>query len=674
MRSLVEVAFALDDAHVYQYACEKLYALTPQDRHLPYMLTRAYLKNNWLGLALTMGRRALAQDPANEKATATRQMLEELEPFLNQEIARVELTGDDGLECLILHDQVRSFLDQGRYARAREAAEQLATRRPRFPPAYNNGAETCFHDGQPAQAIALLLRLLQLDPDNVFALANLVRFLCGTGKVEEARGHAQRLLAQPTVAKPLAVKQAETLAWLGDDAGVLAVFERGRNLESVEGPEDDALLYHLAAVAAFRQGREEEARGYWQAALQAVPYFELAQSNLDDLRRPISERNAPWSYSFNYFVPRKLVEDLLARLAAVRGKDKDAAVQRETQRFLTTHPELEGLVPLLLERGDGAGRELALQLAGLLRTPVMLQAVRDFALGQGGSDKLRLQAVQLAEQAGVFPAGPRRFWMNGAWRTTKMQRFEIHGEAAPQIRSRLASSSWSTAVSPLFVPAMPPRGARAAPGPSYRPERSRGPEQPGGGLRNLGREDESEAISNRLLERHPDYLFARTALASLAAEARPAGTSAGIARAAAGASPPAHRRVCRAVPGPDQPVLRGEQPRAGAGLAGNAPRCCSGASRARVVRDALASDAAVTSGQVNRDVPRPVSGGLTARHLSPVWFGPARSAPRRAIPAGTACASFHSLSSWKLAAVTCSDAAPGPAPVPRLACLLLCPI
>src|SRR5262245_59423095 len=45
---LVEVAVALDDAHLYQYGCEMLYRLNPHDRDLPYMLTLAYVKNGWL--------------------------------------------------------------------------------------------------------------------------------------------------------------------------------------------------------------------------------------------------------------------------------------------------------------------------------------------------------------------------------------------------------------------------------------------------------------------------------------------------------------------------------------------------------------------------------------------------------------------------------------------------
>src|SRR5262249_36049497 len=104
----------------------------------------------------------------------------------------------------------------------------------------------------------------------------------------------------------------------------------------------------------------------------------------------------------------------------------DEAVKRAAERYLQTHPELEGLVPLLLDRSDGPGRELALHLAGLLRTPAMLQAARDFALGQRGPDKLRLQALQLAEQAGLLVAGPRRLWLGGAWRDVAAQLFEIH--------------------------------------------------------------------------------------------------------------------------------------------------------------------------------------------------------------------------------------------------------
>jgi len=518
LEALVEVAVSLNDTHIYQYASERLFALSPRDPHLPYMLTTAYLKNGWLALALNMGRRALIQDPTNEKAEETRTLLGQIEPVVHAEVTRLGLDGVDGLECLTLHDQLRSLLAQGRYGKAHETAEQLIQRRPRFAPAYNNGAEACFHNGQLAQAVGLLQQILSFEPDNLFALANLVRFQCVRGQMEEARKHAERLrLLQPQV-KPMAVKQAEALAWLGDDAGVLTAFEQGRQLPGTEGPEDDALLYHLGAVAALRQGREEVARGYWRQALSAVPHFDLAKNNLDDLRKPVSERNTPWSYSFNYFVPRNLIEGLMAQMAPVRHKNADAAVQREANRYLTAHPELEGLVPLLLDRSDGPGRELALHLAGLLRTPVMMQALRDFALGQRGPDRLRLRAAQLAEQAGVFPPGPRRFWIDGVWRDTRMQRFDVHTDAVEHPFAPGVFDLLNRGIAALRA------GDAAGAERALRQALAIDPDD-AVVLNNLavtcaqlGRTDESEAISLRLLERHPDYLFGRTALANLASE------------------------------------------------------------------------------------------------------------------------------------------------------------
>ena len=260
LERLVELAVALDDPHTYQYGCEMLFALRPNDYDLPFMLTLAYFRNEWLALALFMGRRALTRNPANEKAANTRRLLTELEPLVHEQVEILGLTGPDGLECLTMHDQVRSFLNQARFAKASTVAEELAKRRPHFTPAYNNGADACFHDGRLLQAIDLEQRLLAFEPDNLFALANLVRFLCVSGKVEEARQHAQRLKTMKAPAKDLAVKQAEALAWLGDDAGVLAVFEYAKHLDMGDGPRDDAVLHHLAAVAVYRQGHEDKAQ------------------------------------------------------------------------------------------------------------------------------------------------------------------------------------------------------------------------------------------------------------------------------------------------------------------------------------------------------------------------------------------------------------------------------
>jgi tetratricopeptide (TPR) repeat protein len=517
LRRLVEVAVAQDDAHTYQFGCEKLLALCPREPDLPHMLAVVYLRNGFLALAREMGRRALSRHPASSSADKTRAMLADLEQIIHLRAAEMGLDGADGVECLAIHDRVRSLLAMGHYARALEAAEQLLQRRPRFTPAYNNAAEACFHDGRLPQAIALVQRLLAFDPDNVFALANLVRFLCLSAKADEARRHADRLKSLMPAGKTHAIKQAEALTWLGDDAGVLAVFAKSRPLPVEEGPHDDALLYHLAAVAELRQGQEEQARGYWRSALNAAPELQLARENLDDLGLPAGERNAPWSYSFSDFVPKKLVGEMLTDLAPFWRRHGAEGDRPEAEPSLASHPELEGLVPLLLDKSNKEGRELALRLAGLFRTPAMLQAVRDFALGRRGSDSLRMRAAHLADAAGLLPAGPMPLWFTGEPRNVALSHFEVHGEPierthAPGVAD-LVKEGRDALNAGNFVKAERAL-ARAL---------ALDPDDPVA-LNNLaqifdagGRRAECEALMLRLQERHPDYLFGRTAQASLAA-------------------------------------------------------------------------------------------------------------------------------------------------------------
>jgi len=296
------------------------------------------------------------------------------------------------------------------------------------------------------------------------------------------------------------------------------MFEKCRTLQGGHIPEDDALLFHLAAVAVFRQGREEEARRYWQEALHAAPGFPLAQENLDDLNRPIRERNAPWSYPFNQFVPRKLIDGLVKQVLPGGGKAREEEVRRDAKRFLEAHPEMDGLVPLLLDRGDGPGRELALQLAGLFRTPVMLQVVHDFALGQQGPDKLRLQACQLATQSGLLSNGPHRLFLDGAWRDSGVLGIEIHTDVNERTQAPGVSDLVLQAITALREGN--PAGAERV----LRKALAIDPDDPvvmnnlALAVSQLGRTDESESLSIRLHERHPDYLFGRTALAGLASQ------------------------------------------------------------------------------------------------------------------------------------------------------------
>src|SRR5207244_6841125 len=125
-----------------------------------------------------------------------------------------------------------------------------------------------------------------------------------------------------------------------------------------------------------------------------------ARANLEDLKKPVGKRHAPWPFTLNYWVPEKLLDEMIAYFGQVESPDSNAA-KEQTTGFLRAHPEFNIVVPALLDRGDPMGREFALRTAMQLKTPEMLAALRDFALGQRGPDAMRNEAAQAAMEAGL---------------------------------------------------------------------------------------------------------------------------------------------------------------------------------------------------------------------------------------------------------------------------------
>src|SRR5262249_49908325 len=151
-------------------------------------------------------------------------------------------------------------------------------------------------------------RVLELDSENVHALANLTRDLYLTGRDEEARTYAERLKAAPPVGFDVWTKKAETLSYLGDDQALLDLWQ---DFQTSAGPGErhvSPIFLHLVAVAALRLGREKEARRHWGLALRRQPGFSPARANLEDLRKPVGERHAPWPFTLNYWIPAKLLD------------------------------------------------------------------------------------------------------------------------------------------------------------------------------------------------------------------------------------------------------------------------------------------------------------------------------------------------------------------------------
>lgn len=499
----------LEDMAQHQWMCERLAKLIPPDPDLTLTLAASYLMNFFPALSLKTLRRFLEQWPRHEEADHVRRELVGLSAKMDELLSQLGEVGEEGLEVAAMHEEVRSLLEQGRYAQGRKVGEKLLSLRPNLVPLRNNLSQIYFVEGETEKAVEHARFVLELDPENFHALGNLTRYLFLCGRADEAWEHARRLKALRTDSVEAWVKKAETFSYLGDDQSVEAVFKEAERAGGVEEP----FLYHLAAVAAMRLGREGEARKRWRRALKLAPGFDLAEENLEDLALPVGERHAPWPFDLGNWVRQKTLGELIKIGEPAAGKrSARKAFQRAMQNYLKQQHELILLIPILLDRGDPDGREFAMHIATMAETPETLAMLRDFALGQRGPDQLRLEAANAASDAGLFPDGKARMWMGGEWSDLLLFGFELHDEAVQRHRpdvERLAAG----AVEALH---------------EKKPEKAEGilkqalelePDAPDL-LNNLalayqmqGRVEESLALAREIHRLHPDYLFGSVALA-----------------------------------------------------------------------------------------------------------------------------------------------------------------
>ncbi len=512
LEALLDAYHELNDMQGYEAAAERLVRLKPDDPDLALALADTYLLNMRPARALQAYRHFLARWPDSTEATKVRETVARLEEALPQMLAQIGLPEEEGYELALAHERAQSDLARGRYREGREGAEAILRRVPGFAPALNNLSLISWLEGRIEEASAGARRVLDSSPDNVHALSNLVHYLCAAGKLAEAQAYAGRLKASTAPAADRWTKKAEGLSFAGDDEGVMEVLRQAGRAGELKPPEGGAPLFHLAAVAALRLGHEAEARQYWQHALDLQPGFRLAADNLADLERPVAERDAPWPFTLASWITPQALEDLRRFAGSALQYRDEQSIGRAIRRYLRRHPEVLAVAPLLLDRGDAVGRQLALRLIREVRSPELLAALRDYALGQRGPDKARLEAARSASDAGLLPSEPVRMWLQGKWTEVLLLSFEIYTE--PERRHAPQVQAWAEEAARATDEGDPQRAEQL-----LKQALSVEPSAPDL-LNNLalayereGRAAEAEALAREIHERYPDYLFARLALA-----------------------------------------------------------------------------------------------------------------------------------------------------------------
>lgn len=512
--ALLDVLFEVKDMPAYQTIAEELVDLVPDNPDLLLNLAGSYATNIRPVSALYAFRKFVALYPNDPRVVQVRENVAELEARLPEFLADLHLSGPDAERAAILHERSLALIDQHEFKRARRVIDELLQLKPDFIPALNNSSNLYYAEGNLKRAAELAQQALDRDPENIQALSNLTRFLCLQGRVAEAQTLAAKLKTVESERLDAETKQVEALAMLGDDEGILEVFERAEKRGRLKEPFVSPLVFHAAAVAALRLGDEKRAKNLWQRALDVAPTYAVARANLDDLKKPVEERHAPWTFTLAEWVPEKTVRDLIARVTTVM-KRGDAALAHATQRFFRDHPEVRALIPLLLDRGDPAGREFAFHLASAFDAPDMKTALRDFALSQRGPDQLRMKAAQQASRAGLIPPGTVRMYIKGEWLEILLLGMEITDEPTTHLRP-VPQALYEQAHAALLDDDPARAEALLLQADALQPNDPAIRHNLAMAVEMQGRRDQAEMLLRENHARHPDYLFSRVTLARLA--------------------------------------------------------------------------------------------------------------------------------------------------------------
>jgi tetratricopeptide (TPR) repeat protein len=412
----------MKDYYALEPVCRSMYALDKRNSDIALATATTYMMNNRIGIARKILVDFLRRWPDHADAPRLRKTIEGVEIEIRKE-ADLNLTDEQLFdELILLHDEIRYALEHHLYHQGRRLAEQLLAKYPAFTPAINNLAQMYYMEGNISKAMQICEQAIAISPENIHALANYARMLFITGRETYALEITTRLRKSETPAADRWTKIAETLGFIGDDDGLLDLYSRVKAEKQLSDEYVRPFFYHLVAVAYANRGDEKEAKVLWNKVLELDPTFEFALENLEDLKLPKHERNGPWAYTTQDWFP-SMTRELETEIG---GSGKH--VEKTFKNFIHNHPEILRLASALYQRGDPSSREFLIGLVGITENEDLVAATKEFALGQQGSDKLRLEAAQMLSRNKSLPNGLARMWIEGECREILMLAFEINGK------------------------------------------------------------------------------------------------------------------------------------------------------------------------------------------------------------------------------------------------------
>ncbi len=431
---MAELALEFGDFVRYGQACAQLIQLQPHNAHHFYGFASALVTGAQVLLARQMFLQAIALDPDNELADRARTTIASIETNFDELLLPADLPTDrdTAIDLLIKHEWAQVYLSWGEYEKCRETEQEVLQIKPNMLPALNNLSLIAFVQDDLIAAIDQSEQVLAIAPDNIHALANLVRYCVLADQVDRAQTFADRLKLSQAPAWDPWTKKLEAFSYLGDQAAIVETWEDLQQ-DPAALKALSAIELHYVAVAMARRGDIDQAQRLWQQALHLAPELSIAQANLDNLYQPAAEQHAAWAFSAEHWLSTTMRQQLTTELLLiVQAKQKNTKqnqnIKQVCQHYFDQHPEAMIWVEIMLDRGDPTICQVAIDLAKNADRPRLWDALHRFALGQQGADSLRHQTAIALVQAQRLEAENVRMWLMGEWQEIALLSYEFHDE------------------------------------------------------------------------------------------------------------------------------------------------------------------------------------------------------------------------------------------------------
>jgi Flp pilus assembly protein TadD len=514
---------------------ERLAKITPNNPDMLWSLALAYGQLGFHALTARDLRHLYDIAPRHPRAGDARKLQAALQDDMRDAWAEDGPFGKEGFANAVLHQQLQVALWLEAHEEVERMARVLLERLPAFIPAMNNLSLSFWLRGDQANALTWTTRALEIEPDNVQALSDLLRMQVLRGELVAAAEIATRLNAIPREDAGKTIKLLESLSYLGDDAGIITAFEQEIALKRMD-PIEHGGMFHYAAVAYARRGDMRRARALWHDALIAAPSDDRVHANLADFEHAVAERHAPFAFTAQYWIREDLeralgailrrmqavIDRRIANGAAVSDVELHSVLDNQTlstalQEELSRQHVNPALLPHLLAYGDAHARALALGIAIGLDTPEMHAALLTYCQSQHGPDALRMDALLHLQRKA--PALVRNIvlniWQAGQWHQTRTVGYAIVNQIDEPVIDPKSALGFATAKGYAAIKSR--RWATAEL--RFREATQLDSNNPrwhnnlAHVLEMQGRLDEAMTLIRTILTRHPDYLYACTRLA-----------------------------------------------------------------------------------------------------------------------------------------------------------------